>query len=190
MTEKQFRNRVRLLIILTLVLIMLTSFAAGKYITSFEGYNATVTFSAHLAANMEILEHPHSGYGVYTLKTEEKPIYTSTAGSYDIIPGVDIPKDSYVKISGKTDIPAYLRIEVSSNNPAVSWEINDTYWKEKDGAYFYWDTENDEPKEITADLDKIYIFKGNEIRVSDSLLDNGRREFEINIKAILEEIHN
>ena len=190
MTEKQFRNRVRLLIILTLLLIILTSFAVGKYITAFEGYDATVTFSAHLATNMEILEHPHSGYGVYALKTGEDPIHTSAAGSYAMMPGVDIPKDSYVKISGKTDIPAHLRIEVSSNNPAVSWTINDAYWKEKDGAYFYWDTENDVPKEITADLDKIYIFKGNEIIVSDSLLENGHGEFEINIKAILEEVHN
>lgn len=50
--------------------------------------------------------------GKYEIKTDAKVV---TALSYDIMPGMVIPKDPYVTITKKTATPAYLYIEVINN---------------------------------------------------------------------------
>ena len=161
MTKKQFRNRVRLLIVLTLVLVSLTSVAVGKYMTTLPKHEGAVSFTARLAEKVEVVNN-----------------------DYRLIPGYDFETDSYVNVVGKTGIPANLRIEVSSTNPAVSWTLDAGNWKEQDGTYYYWDFEKDQPKEITADLNNINIFE--KIYVSDQLLSKEGNT--LTVTATLEEI--
>lgn len=111
--NRNFRTRLRLLIVLSLVLFCLIGFAVGKYIQTFNAAdNVTVTFSNDLAKTFEVRESKiarNTTTGAYTLD-KSKPV---TAGqTYELIPGVDIEKDPYVYIAGRSEIPANLYIEI------------------------------------------------------------------------------
>ena len=104
-----FRTRVVLLILLVALLIGLISFADAKYAKKII-HTGSVTISARLAESMELLEHkverqPDGSYMLDTSKTVD-------ANTYELIPGVDIPKDPFITIKNKTDIGAYLFVEV------------------------------------------------------------------------------
>ncbi|MBQ9901982.1 MAG: hypothetical protein IJM51_06315 [Clostridia bacterium] len=70
---------------------------------------ATITVNANLAAGLAIKEHAatRQDSGVYSLGGDE-----TTGNRYILMPGVDIPKDPFVLVTGKTAIPAYLYVEV------------------------------------------------------------------------------
>ena len=71
------------------------------------------------------------GDGSYTLD----PNVTVTSNTYKLIPGLTIPKDPYITITGKTSVDAYLYLEVIEVNKAVqlSYTIDSGYWTPVDG---------------------------------------------------------
>lgn len=110
MNKKKKRTRLGLLILL-LLLLSLMGFALGKYSKTLNN-PGNVTFSTRLADTMTLLEHQavRQTDGTYELDMTK----TVTSNIYILIPGVDIPKDPHITISGRTSIPAYLFIEVES----------------------------------------------------------------------------
>ena len=93
------------------------------------------------------------------------------------MPGVDIPKDPHIIIEGKTEIPAYLYIEVRESvpNTAIVWNIED-HWLETDklepqteGNKVYVYCTDGVPQKITTDL-TVYILEGNTVTVNQALL--------------------
>ena len=55
--------------------------------------------------------------GSYTL-TKETTNNTVTGNHYDVLPRTDLPKDPFITITGKTNAPAYLYVEVVDGLPA------------------------------------------------------------------------
>ena len=65
-------------------------------------------------------------FGKYTLGTE----ITTTGNTYNVVPGVTLPKDPYVQLKRTNSTPAYLFVEVVNEaSTAFSFEIDDTQWK-------------------------------------------------------------
>ena len=128
MRKMNFRTRLWLLIILAVLLIALTTFAAGKYIMTISLQN-TVTFTAELAENVVLVESEINRKSDGTYETTGETIVGGTQ-SYTLIPGLDVPKDPHIIITGKTEIPAYLYIEIVDNTidtyneqPVITYEI-------------------------------------------------------------------
>ena len=98
-------------VLLTGIVSIATSGAKAKYKTGqVVGQTpTTVTVDADLADSLEVKEHAvtRQASGEYTLDTA-----LTTENTYHLMPGVDIPKDPKVYVTGKTEIPAYLYIEV------------------------------------------------------------------------------
>lgn len=181
MRKMSFRARFRLLIVLTLLLIALTTFAVGKYITTIQK-PGTVTFNAKLAENVMLVESRITRKADGTYETTSETI--TGAQSYTLIPGLDIPKDPHIVIQGKTPIPAYLYLEVeeSISNTSIRWSLNKTddnkdYWiesnklapKKTDNKIYVYSTDGANPHKIITDM-TVHILEGDEITVNQALL--------------------
>lgn len=161
-----------------LLLLGLVSFASAKYIKTIEK-EGTVTFTAKLAESFIVQEHvvERQSDGRYTLSTTD----TTTSGqSYILIPGLDIPKDPHVVITDKTEIPAYLYIEIEDTlesydgakvvayTPSSDWrKTTESDQKNGDNIYVYTGGGSD-PLALTDTNTpaKIYILENNTVTVS------------------------
>ena len=88
-----------------------------------------ITVSADLADTLEVWEHQvtRTTLGDYEIAENAALVHNN---NYTLMPGVDIPKDTFVRVTGKTEIDAYLYIEVKStaNDPAITFEVNPANW--------------------------------------------------------------
>lgn len=165
------------ILLLLMALLLGTGLAYGKYVTTTSA-SGNVTFTASLlkdGGTFLLQEHEvgRNVDGSYTLGTN-----TTTNGiTYELIPGLDIPKDPHIVISGKNAIPALLTITVTdTTSGALTYTLEDC-WRETgntneyiysalvDGHY--------EPVEINLDYEKISIIKDNTVYVSQTLLKDG-----------------
>lgn len=168
---------VSLILIFALILGSFIGSATAKYIYSTK-LTAKVTFTAELAEKIELLEHQaETDYGSksnYKLTDE-----TVAINAYELMPGVDIPKDPYIKITKKSPVPAYLYVEVvAETNSAIEFEIDQDYWKKlyltgpKGGdIWVYYIKDKDE--EVLTDTNcpsKVFILEDNQITVSHGFL--------------------
>lgn len=102
-----------------LILALLCGLAGGayaKYVKK-QTLESSLTIKANLGT-IDLLEHKATkkNDGSYVLdKTNEV-----RANTYQLLPGLDIPKDPFVRISGKTPIEAYVFVEVVDDLPANS----------------------------------------------------------------------
>lgn len=121
---------------------------------------------------------------VWTGKYEIKDDAAVVAGlRYDIMPGMVIHKDPYVAINAKTDVPAYLYIEVI-NNLSFSTKVNDVetlvidpdHWLElagvtgpNSGKVYVYTTDKTSPAIITDDITATNIIKDNKFTVNENV---------------------
>ncbi|MBR2310753.1 MAG: hypothetical protein IKA47_09520 [Oscillospiraceae bacterium] len=100
------------LLLIAVVSVLLVSALAGttvaKYVTK-QTFTGKVTFSAKLAEEVLLRERtaerqPDGSYKLTTPYVAEN--------TYELLPGMDIPKDPHVVVKGKTDLKAYLFIEI------------------------------------------------------------------------------
>lgn len=105
--------------------------------------------------------------GVYSLGTEEV-----TENSYNVLPGMTIPKDPFIRITEKTSAPAYLYVEVVGTLDSTVYTYSiDSAWTQLSGVtgpnggkvYVYSTVVTD-----TTDLTSIGILKDNKIAVADA----------------------
>lgn len=189
------------------VLLILLLFAAGsrigavsaKYVTE-RTLQSQVTFTAKLAEKMVLEEHEavrQSG-GDYKLNTSE----FTKANDYVMMPGVDIVKDPYIRITDKTDIEAYLFIEIVGHKPGsekngVSYTLKKE-WKPVDGlpgrhggaVYVYSDTNGTVKIKKgtlpeTDGLAWVHIISGGKVYVSQKLAKDAN--LEIKFYAVMAE---
>ena len=114
------KNRTRLwLLVLTVIVAVgaVTGSAYAKYKKTLT-YSGTLTFKAELGS-LDLAEHiaTRNADGSYTLNGEEVlaselPANAEPVNTYQLIPGLDIPKDPRVIVSNKTSIEAYLFVEI------------------------------------------------------------------------------
>lgn len=177
MKKKQVRNHLQLLIVLAMVLITLATFAVGKYIRELS-FHGKVTFTANLAKDVILQEHlaVRQPDGSYQLGEE-----VVKGNSYKLIPGLDIDKDPHIVITGKTNIPAHLYIEVVDNIPngALRYNLISKNWisssrtaKVAGATVYVYSTDGSNPAQITTDQTKIFILQDNKIYVDQGLLSD------------------
>ena len=97
-------------VLLTGVVSIATSGTKAKYRQTVQAGDVAVTVNADLASGLAVLEHPavRNADGSYIVNKTAAPVSST---SYELMPGVSNEKDPYVKITGKTEIPAYLYVE-------------------------------------------------------------------------------
>lgn len=183
MNENKKRSRLPLLILLLILLLLtLLGVAVGKYVTTLKN-PGNVTFTANLAASVTLQEHKAVRQldGTYTLDKTAEPV---TSNTYILMPGVDIPKDPYITITGRTSIPAILFIEIESSldegtqlySVDANWSYLTTSGSKK--VYYY----NADPSGT------ISILQGNQITISQKLLLEGDEGSDVlTINALLKE---
>lgn len=113
--------------------------------------------------------------GSYELNTTEVQ-----ANDYSVVPSTDLPKDPFVRILKKTEVPAYLYVEVVDGlaNSGLSYTMADC-WAKLDGVtgknsgavYVYCDATTKAPVIVTneTDLSSIAVLSGNIVKVDDSI---------------------
>ena len=185
MKKKKSQSRLQWLLILLVLLITLTAYVAGKYIKTIS-FSGSVTFTSSLASNMVLQEHEavQNPDGSYSLTAN-----IVNGNNYTLIPGQDIPKDPHIIITGKTQIPAYLYIEIESTLDApVTYEVDTTKWTllKTDGnksVYYY-----NNVLGAGFSEDPIYILKDNRVVVSQKLLSGSDAATDVlTIRAVLKE---
>lgn len=101
----------------------------AKY-TQNVNFEGNVTFSQKLADDFKIGEHKavRQNDGSYILSDEEV-----VQNTYEVMPGVDIPKDPFITLTNKSDVPAYLYIEIAdAPSETVKYELTDEWQKIND----------------------------------------------------------
>lgn len=185
MNKMKFRTKLWLLLILTLLLVSLVGLAVGKYMTTVTK-EGQFTVSAELATSLVVQESQvrRLANGKY------EPLNGTTTESitYTLMPGVDIPKDPHVVITGKTPIPACLYITVTdSTNGAITYSLK-PHWKgtETAGTYVYC-ADGTTPTEITSDM-TVHILNDNLIHVSHTLRGHTNEPGALAFSATLTEV--
>lgn len=118
-----------------------------------------------------LLEHAVEAdvLGAYTLTDE-----IVDGNEYKVLPGVDLPKDPYLNIIGKTEVAAYLYVEIVdglgedsplSYEPASCWKDTGLTGSNGGKIYVYVDA-NDAAILVKEDI-KVEILKDNMIAVAD-----------------------
>ena len=114
---KQKKSRLMMAAVAVILLAVLISSAIGKYVTTVS-VPGKVTFTAKLAGSMVLQEHKaeRNADGSYT-QTEQIATadLNGNYNTYELLPGLDIPKDPHIIITAKTPIEAYLFVEVLEN---------------------------------------------------------------------------
>ena len=108
-------RRIPLLLAVLFCLSAVTFVAVAKYIKDIP-FTGNVTFKAELAEKFTLTETQavRQTDGSYILSGEQV-----TQNTYILMPGVDVPKDPKITITGKTTVPAYLYVEVCPDLPAT-----------------------------------------------------------------------
>lgn len=185
MKKMKLRTRLALLILVVLLLSAVTGFAVGKYRQTFPLAPNSVTFTAKLAESMTLQEHKavRLSDGTYELDMSK----TVAANEYILIPGVDIPKDPHITIAGRTSIPAYLFIEVTStlNTDTQVYHVDDSKWDhiKTDGntkVYCYKNAVTDGTIYILRD----HPVSGMQIEIKQGILSNAESSL-LEIGALL-----
>ena len=190
------KRKFPLTIILIFVLLgILIGSVAAKYIYS-EDLSAKVIFTAELADALLVQEHEAVRQldGSYTLNTNLLPKDEKKGNSYELLPGLDVPKNPFVTVVNKTPIGAYLYIEViDTTNGAITYEIDTDNWTKLSitgrEVYVYEDgtilTNKNCPTEA------ILILKDNKVTVSQTLLTKNTEAADVlTFSAYLYEVHD
>lgn len=180
--KKQIRTLTWLLVPL-LALILVTGMAVGKYFATIS-LDGTITFQASLATDVTVQEHipMRQENGTYILGENT----TVEGATYNLIPGLDVPKDPHVVIAGKTAVPAYLYLVVEDQLiAAVSYELDPCWQHLKDNVYVYCVDGN--AAVITEDPGIINILQNQTLYVSQTL-PAGASGGSLKFTAVLKEI--
>ncbi len=113
--------------------------------------------------------------GSYSFKLENGNKIEVDKNSYKVVPSTNLPKDPYVRIVGKTEVPAYLYVEVVdglegtglSYTMASSWTKLDGIKGTHGGQIYVYN--NGELVTNTTNLAQIQLLAGDEIVVNDTL---------------------
>lgn len=159
-------------------LILLTALTGvyAKYVME-QPITGTASITAKLGS-VQVLESEAvpNALGEYTLNTA----LAVTENTYNIvIPGLDIPKDPYVVIHDKTEVPVYIFVEVVNklSGSELTFAIDDDYWLEltgfqgaNGGTVYVYTTNKTSAAAAVADPGRINILDGKQVTVGQELL--------------------
>lgn len=181
------------LIFLTLLSVWLVSGLYARYIVS-----DPVSDKARVADGLpvlEVLEHrAELKNGEYKLDQQVEV----TGNTYTkVIPGVDIEKDPFVRLTSSSDVDFELYIEVTENNfptikdsdnneiRTVSYGIDTSLWEEVSGKKNIYKYTGDTAAATNGE--KLYILSDNKLYVSEHYVGGGE-EFSLSFEAWIKQI--
>ena len=108
MNKKSYLMIASVLLAVILIIGLVVGLSSAKYKTE-KHLTGDVKFTVKLADKILIQEHEavRQDDGSYVLNDN-----IVVEQSYMLMPGVDVPKDPFITVEGKTPIPAYLYVEV------------------------------------------------------------------------------
>lgn len=127
---KEFFNKKRAILYAALALLLVAAISAGFGISAKYrkdvNISGTLKVSSGIAKKISIQEYKAEGNADgYTLENNKV-----NENSFIIMPGTSLPRDPFVEITGKTDTPAYIYVEVKNTLPeAVSFELASDWTK-------------------------------------------------------------
>lgn len=188
MNENRRRIKRGLLIGLAVQLVILAvvgGFVYSKYVKQ-DKLNGTLNITAELG-KIQLLEHEavKTDKGDYIFTEILLPTETKKGNTYDhVLPGLDIPKDPYIKVEGKTPIPAYIFVEVVADENfdeynghvqnklayslTSSWKKLDIAGENGGTVYVYVDGEGN-PIKVTGNISELHILVDDKIIVSQKV---------------------
>ena len=188
MNENRRRINRGLLIGLAVQLVILAvvgGFVYSKYVKQ-DKLNGTLNITAELG-KIQLLEHEavKTDKGDYIFTEILLPTETKKGNTYDhVLPGLDIPKDPYIKVEGKTPIPAYIFVEVVADENfdeynghvqnklayslTSSWKKLDIAGENGGTVYVYVDGEGN-PIKVTGNIFELHILVDDKIIVSQKV---------------------
>ena len=149
MKHKNSRPWIAVIAVFLLIGVLIGS-AVGKYVKTIP-VRGKVTFTASLAEEVLLQEHyahrqPDGSYKLTgkILPAEDDPatddVNESKGNTYFLLPGSDVPKDPFITITGKTDVKAYLFVEIvegqdvgTEENALIRYQMNGS-WKKLPGV--------------------------------------------------------
>lgn len=163
-----------------------TSAVYAKYVKDVP-FSGNVTVQANLVDTFVLFEHnaERTALGDYSLGGTEV-----SGNEYVLMPGVDIKKDPQIRITGKTEVPAYLYIEVVDTTPGtVTYSIESCWSVVADvtgphGGSVYVYT----PK-FTTDMN-IKIIVNDILTVKDSLVHPVAESYSLDFYAYMAQVPN
>lgn len=180
-----------ILIAVICVGLMLVNFLYAKYVKELS-FSGNVTISANLAEGFALYEHKvtQNNDGSYVMGD-----VIVDKNEYHVLPGINIPKDPTVSITKKSDVPAYLFVEVVDkvDHDVIKFNIA-SHWKKVEGAVprhggvvYVFTVDGAAAKltdETNADLiNSIGIIAGNELTVSRITKDNNGNDIDFYSRA-------
>lgn len=169
-----------LLVVLAMVMVCALSIMGTMALLTQQGGSVTNTFVSAITDadefvdNFEIKEYKANAddKGNYTLDTNVEV----NANTYNVVPGISLAKDAFVKLSRTNETPAYLFIEVDNNMAAdvFTMNVDTTVWCKLDGVtgphggQVYVLGTAGAPTVLTAVNNGVYhIIDGNKVLVQD-----------------------
>lgn len=157
MPKKRIKRYILLAVGIAAVIsaVMITSGLHAKYVRKVS-LNGSVEFASELAKNVTLNESKAEiqSSGRYELLKSEKV----TENSYKVMPGVNIPKDPQITITGKTGIPSYLYVKVEEKTipNTVRYSLCSHWQKVVDNVYVYTGDDFNSPINI-IEKDTLYV---------------------------------
>lgn len=171
------KSKYRTLGVVMCILVVAVAIAAGgvyskyKETVTLDSVNLTVS-SGKLADVFTLQEHKavQNSNGTYSLGTA-----VVTSNNYRVLPGVALPKDPYITLTGKSKVASYLYLEIidNANGTDLSYSLTDDWMDlnltgDKGGkVYVYTGGKNTAAllKEDFSD-EQLFILENNQITVS------------------------
>ena len=160
---KEFFKKKRAILYAVLALLLVAAISAGFGISAKYRKDINIPgkliIDAGLAKSIKILEHEavRAADGTYTLNTDKEV----SENEFTVLPEVALPRDPFVRIEDKTEVPAYLYIEVVESGSITFSLTNDWVILEgqtgKNGGQIY----SYKNAAITAAESDIAILTGN-----------------------------
>ena len=188
MNENKRRIKRGLLIGLAVQLVILAvvgGFVYSKYVKQ-DKLNGTLNITAELG-KIQLLEHEavKTDKGDYIFTEILLPTETKKGNTYDhVLPGLDIPKDPHIVVTGKTPIPAYIFVEVVEDENfdeynghvqnklayslTSSWKKLESVTGEHGGTVYVY-ASGDTAISVKGNIDKLSILESDKIIVSQKV---------------------
>lgn len=182
------QNKLRALLVGICCLLVLGGTVSGtlaKYVRE-STLSGTVSITAELGV-IELLEHRavKQADGSYTLHESD----TTMRNVYDaVIPGMDIPKDPWVRIKDKSSISAYVYLKIESDTlpDTMTYALKD-HWLPVDGqTHVYVYAVDGVPAKVSANI-TIPVLENDCIEVGQKLQGTLNTTVELSFSASMKQ---
>lgn len=176
---------VGILLVLTMLSVWFVSGLYAKYVISVS-YQDSASVASIGSGNLQLREHEAELITDEVEAVQQDGVYklnnTKVKGNtYDVVlPGVDIPKDPFIEITGEIEVPYELYLKVVKKDlpdtvtyeMADGWKLEETETSQSDGIVYTYKYNKVIDSQFSG---TIYILKNNKLIVKEKYIGNGKK---------------